>query len=108
MPDAYLGLVARFGPVGAGMPALNVLVRAIGIELAGLAPAVPAGTAQALGGSCLDTKVDLAMAVDVLDCKIEVQTTGAYWPICLIISRNWFASFSPCPLPSVVAGDFSV
>ncbi len=74
MHDAFVGITARTGVLGTNVPAVNAIVRFTGIELKRLNMLIPAGISQALGGSCVDFYVDLAMASDILDCKAKIKT----------------------------------
>ncbi len=78
LPEGYLGVAAKIGPLGGGIPALNAAVRLAGLELEPLAPVVPAGTAAALGGDALDLFADVALAPDVLDCLVRVEAAGGH------------------------------
>lgn len=77
-PAGYLGLNARIGPVGTGLPPLNAVIRLGALELKPLDVVIPAGTALALGGSAMDIAVDLALTPDLLDCKINVEVAGGH------------------------------
>ena len=76
--DGLLGLAARIGPVGSGLPPLNSVLRLADLELEPIDVVVPAGVAQVLGGSALDLSADLALASYLLDCKIEVEASGGH------------------------------
>lgn len=76
--DSLLGLAARIGPVGEGIPPLNAVLRLGGLELRPLRAVVPGGAALVLGGSALDISADLALADYLLDCAIEVEIAGGH------------------------------
>lgn len=77
-PAGYLGLIARIGPVGTGLPPLNAVIRLGALELKPLDVVIPAGTSLALGGSAMDIAVDLALTPELLDCKINVEVAGGH------------------------------
>jgi hypothetical protein len=81
LQDALIGLVARVGILGGDVPAVNAAVRATGVELDAVRPVVPPGAAETLGGRSLDATVDLAMAPDILDCRVHVRTAGGHLPM---------------------------
>jgi hypothetical protein len=74
--DGHLGLSARIGPIGKGIPALNGALRLIGLELGPLDAVIPAGTTTALGGDALDIIADFSVATDLLDCQAAIETNG--------------------------------
>jgi hypothetical protein len=74
--DGLLGVFARLGPVGKGVPPLNGALRLVGLELGPLDAVVPPGTAQTLGGDALDVAADFSVAPDLLDCLVKVDTSG--------------------------------
>ena len=76
--DGFLGLKARMGPVGAGLPAVNAVLRLAHLSLDKIDVVVPDGIAQVLGGSALDLTVDLLLADYILDCEIEVEASGGH------------------------------
>lgn len=76
--DGILGLDARIGPVGGGIPAVNAVLRLADLELKPLRTVVPAGTALVLRGSALDLSADLALTSALLDCEIEVEAAGGH------------------------------
>ncbi|MEA1928776.1 MAG: hypothetical protein U9N73_11280 [Candidatus Auribacterota bacterium] len=76
--DGPMGFSARSGPIGAGIPVVNAVLRLDDLELEPLDVVVPAGTAQILGGSAIDISVDLALASYLLDCDIEVEASGGH------------------------------
>ncbi|MDP8236140.1 MAG: AsmA family protein, partial [Candidatus Erginobacter occultus] len=76
--DGLLGLAARIGPVGTGLPPLNAVLRLGALELKPIDVVIPAGTTQALGGSALDLDVNLALASYLLDCEIDVEVAGGH------------------------------
>ena len=76
--DAILGLAARIGPVGGGIPPVNAVLRLGGLELEPLSVVIPAGTAQVLGGDALDLGVDMIISPEILDCDIEIEAAGGH------------------------------
>jgi len=74
--DALVGLYARIGVLGDGIPSLNGSIQMGGIELEPLSHVLPTGTEQAVGGDAVDTSVDLALAPDILDCNVKVKSIG--------------------------------
>jgi len=78
--DAYLGVTARTGVLGTGIPAVNLLARLSGFDLKTVKALLVPGITQTLGGSCIDAYVDLVLASDVLDCKAVVKSKGASLP----------------------------
>jgi len=76
--DGLLGLAARVGPVGEGIPPANAVFRLGGLELKPLGAVVPVGVSQVLGGSALDLSTDLALASYILDADIEVEVAGGH------------------------------
>ena len=74
--DGRLGLFARIGPIGKGVPPVNGALRLIGLELGPLDAVIPAGTTAALGGDALDLTADFSVAPDLLDCRAAVETNG--------------------------------
>ncbi len=76
--DGLLGLYARIGPIGAGVPVVNAVLRLDDLELEPIAVVVPDGTAQILGGSAIDLSLDLALASYLLNCEIEVEASGGH------------------------------
>jgi len=74
--DALVGLYARIGVLGEGIPSLNGSIQMGGIELEPLSHVLPTGTEQAVGGDAVDTSVDLALAADTLDCTVKVKSIG--------------------------------
>lgn len=81
--DSELGLSARVGALGDGVPAVNAVLRLVGFELATIGPLVPIGVRQALGGRGLDVHADLALASDVLDCRARIMPPGNVIPFAL-------------------------
>lgn len=76
--DGLLGLAARIGPVGEGIPPLNAVLRLGDLELKPLGAVVPGAVSIALGGSALDLAADLAVASYLLDVKGEVEVSGGH------------------------------
>ncbi len=75
--DAQLLVLARVGPVGAGVPAVKAAVRFVGLELGPLGAVVPPGVPQMLGGDALDLSVDAAVSQpDRLAVEILVTMAG--------------------------------
>ncbi|MBT3191738.1 MAG: hypothetical protein HN341_04215 [Verrucomicrobia bacterium] len=74
MHDGFVGIVGRLGTLSTNAPGTVAAVRIVGLELDPLGGVVPTGVAGTLGGSCVDAYVDLAMAVDILDCRAKVKT----------------------------------
>jgi len=81
MHDAFIGISAELGVLGTNVPPVNSAVRITGLELSTLGASVPAGVPQILGGSCVDIYIDLAMAIDILDCKAKVKTEDHTMPL---------------------------
>ncbi len=75
-PDAPLGLAARAGVLGTGVPPVNAVLRVAGLELQTLAPLVPTGTAQTLGGSNIDLFVNCGLSPEVLAALFTVRAEG--------------------------------
>jgi hypothetical protein len=76
--DGLLGIDARIGPIGGGMPAVNAVLRLADLELEPIEVVVPDGAAQILGGSALDISADLALASYLLDCELEIEVSGGH------------------------------
>jgi len=76
--DGLLGLYARIGPIGGGLPVVNAVIRLDDLELDPIAVVVPDGTAEILGGSAIDLSVDLALSSYLLNCEIEVEASGGH------------------------------
>jgi len=74
--DGRLGVWARIGPIGKGIPPVNGALRLIGLELGPLDAVIPAGTTAALGGDALDLIADFSVAADLLDCQVVIETNG--------------------------------
>jgi hypothetical protein len=80
--DVRLGAVARIGPVGGGIPAVQGALRLIGFELAPVGGLLPPGVMAALGGSGLDLVADAAVATNML--KVDGAMTmdgGSRFPV---------------------------
>lgn len=73
---AHLGVASRLGAIGGGIPAVNAVVRLVGLELEALPQVVPSGTAQSLGGGNLDLHADVRVGPELLDCAVELVTAG--------------------------------
>lgn len=73
---ARIGLQAHLGPVGTEIPAVNAVLRIVGLEFAALGDLVPRGTAQLVGGRSMDIAADAAVAADLLSARIAVSTAG--------------------------------
>lgn len=76
--DSLLGLAARIGPVGEGIPPLNAVLRLGDLELKPLGAVVPGSVSIALGGSALDLVADAAVASYLLDVDGEVEVAGGH------------------------------
>ncbi|MCA1809581.1 MAG: hypothetical protein ABR497_10380 [Kiritimatiellia bacterium] len=69
-----LGLAGVIGRLDAPVPDINLAGCVIGLELASLAPLVPPGTTQAIGGEALDIQARLAMATNFLSARFTART----------------------------------
>ena len=74
LPTAYLGTLARIGPLGAGIPMVNAQARLVGLKLDTLGSLVPPATRTALGATGLDAAISLVMAADGIDLNAEALT----------------------------------
>ncbi len=76
--DGLLGIAARIGPFGAGIPAATAVLRLADLELKPIAVVVPTGASSVLGGSALDLAADVSLASYLLDCEINVDVSGGH------------------------------
>ena len=89
LPAAHFGTVARMGPVGRGVPPINVQTRLIGLKLKTLGTLLPPATRTALGGDGLDAGKALALndgrinldALVVTDRNVRYDTIRVRGPL---------------------------
>lgn len=74
--NGHLGVTARTGVIGMGVPPLNAAVRLSGFEIQTLAGLLPPGVTAPLGGSSVDLGVDASVATNLLDITLNVSTEG--------------------------------
>lgn len=80
--DTRLGVLARIGPVGGSVPAVQASLRLVGMELEPFDALIPAGVKTALGGGGLDLVADAAVATNTL--KVDGAITmdgGSHYPV---------------------------
>lgn len=75
-PGAWLGLYARMGIIAEGLPPLNASLQLVDLELAPLAPVVPASASKVLGGEALDLSAEGAVAQNLLRILVRLETCG--------------------------------
>jgi len=74
---ALLGVMARIGPLGTGIPVLTAVGRVVSLELVTLGDRVPDGTSKAVGGKVVDLGLDLGLTPDDVDCLLTVEAPGS-------------------------------
>jgi hypothetical protein len=80
-PPSYLGLVARLGELGPGIPAVVAELVISGIELGSVGSMIPPGVAATLGGDVVDLDAKVRLAHDLLDVRAILETAGAKFPL---------------------------
>jgi len=79
--NARVGAAAKIGALGKAAYAANAVLRICGLDLDGLKPMVPLGTARSLGGRVVDLSADLSVAPDLLNCDGKLKTADGSFPI---------------------------
>lgn len=80
-PPSYLGLTARLGELGPGIPAVIAGLVISGIELGSVGSMVPPGVATTIGGDVVDLSAKIRLAHDLLDLNAVLETSGAKFPL---------------------------
>lgn len=80
-PPSFIGLAARLGPVGTGIPGVVANLIISGIELGAMGQVIPPGVAATLGGDMIDIDAKVRVASDILDVNAVLETTGAKFPV---------------------------
>lgn len=80
-PPSYIGLAARLGPVGGGIPGVVANLVISGMELGAVGSVIPPGVASTLGGDVIDVNAQVQVATNVLAVNAEIETTGAKFPV---------------------------
>jgi hypothetical protein len=81
-PSAHLDLKARIGPLPIdNTPSLIAGITLTGIELDAAGSMVAPGVKTTLGGSVMDTLIQLQIATNLLDFVAEVETAEVVFPI---------------------------
>jgi hypothetical protein len=81
-PRALLHAAARIGPVGAGAPDLNAVLRLTGFSLRNGGPFFNAGLDVTLGGDACDLRAEAALGGGIIQALVQiVMSNGQIWPI---------------------------
>lgn len=80
--EALLTLLARVGPVGAGVPDVNAEAKLSGFMLGSVGPLVPPGVRETVGANGLDLKLDLALTAETIDLTgTAITDKGHDYPV---------------------------
>jgi hypothetical protein len=66
------------GVLGSGVPRMNGALRVANMELLPVQRILPRNAMTLLGGDAVDLSVDLALAPDILDCRVRTDTLGVH------------------------------
>lgn len=76
---APLGVLARVGPVGSGVPDARAAVRLVGLDLAFIEPLLPPGVVTTIGGRVIDVAINAATQPTNLAVALELRTASAVY-----------------------------